>query len=301
MSSNSLNNLKSITLLTNEKDLVSIKSILKFLKDRFSELTIYKFRTGLIGDNTVVSFKVNNDYYSTILEKFAYNNIPIIMKDKNDAKYIEQKREEKTRRLRAQGWSEITVSNKQVSLQELKIFSEKGKIKEVINEAKGGIRTKTEIKEKAKELLSETIKTAVKNLVIYAEEKPGKRTNAIEQLILISKDKDLRLFHKTEETLEAGITAIQIALTNYNYYPVLLKIANDSQLNNLINVKAALALANLLISNKEEDNELPDVVNGINTRWLKIAFESIQKKISSEESQQLIHFIEFIEESRKVA
>lgn len=299
--SNTLNDLKSITVLTTEKELVSIKSILKFLKSRYSGLSIVKFRTGMIGDNTIVSFKVNSEFYPLVLEKFAYNDIPIIMKDKGEANYVEEKKEEKRRKLRSEGWSEISSSNKQITIEELNRYCDEGKIKEIINEAKGGVRSSIQIIDKAKKLISATVKIAIKNLINYAEEKLGKRPDAIDQLILIAIDKDLRLFHKTDEANEAGITAIQISLTHANYYEYLIKIANNTKLNNLINIKAANALAELYLTNYDEKIELPDVVKGINTRWLKIAYETAYQNLSDKEIEKFQHFIEFIEESRKAA
>ncbi len=301
MFSDTLNNLKSITVLTNEKDLVSIKSILKFLKERYSELLIVKFRAGLIGDNTIISFKVNSEYYPIVLEKLAFNDIQIIMKDKEEANFIENKKEQKRRKLRAQGWSEISSNKKQITIEELKRFSDEGKIKEIILEAKGGIRSSLEITEKARKLLSATVKIAIKNLINYAEEKLGKRPDAIDQLILIATDKDLKLLHKIDETNEAGLAAIQISLTHQNYYEYLIKIANNTKLNNFMNIKAANSLAELYLSNSDEEIQLPDVIKDINTRWLRIAFESAKKNLSYEEIEKFEHFVEFIEESRRAA
>lgn len=301
MFSDTLNNLKSITVLTNEKDLVSIKSILKFLKERYSELLIVQFRAGLIGDNTIISFKVNSEYYPIVLEKLAFNDIQIIMKDKEEANFIENKKEQKRRKLRAQGWSEISSNKKQITIEELKRFSDEGKIKEIILEAKGGIRSSLEITEKARKLLSATIKIAIKNLINYAEEKLGKRPDAIDQLILIATDKDLKLLRKIDETNEAGLAAIQISLTHQNYYEYLIKIANNTKLNNFMNIKAANSLAELYLSNYEEEIQLPDVIKDINTRWLRIAFESAKKNLSYEEIEKFEHFVEFIEESRRAA
>jgi hypothetical protein len=301
MFSDTLNNLKSITVLTNEKDLVSIKSILKFLKERYSELLIEKFRAGLIGDNTIISFKVNSEYYPIVLEKLAFNDIQIIIKDKEEANFIENKKEQKRRKLRAQGWSEISSNKKQITIEELKRFSDDGKIKEIILEAKGGIRSSLEITEKARKLLSATVKIAIKNLINYAEEKLGKRSDAIDQLILIATDKDLKLLHKIDETNEAGLAAIQISLTHQNYYEYLIKIANNTKLNNFINIKAANSLAELYLRNSDEEIQLPDVIKDINTRWLRIAFESAKKNLSYEEIEKFEHFVEFIEESRRAA
>jgi len=81
----------------------------------------------------------------------------------------------------------------------------------------------------------------------------------------------------------------------------LIKRANNTKLNNFINIKAANSLAELYLSNYDEEIQLPDVIKNINTRWLKIAFESARKNISYEEIEKFEHFVEFIEESRRAA
>lgn len=299
MVTTTLNDLQSLTILIGEKDLSTVKSILNFLKERYPQFAIMKFRTGKIGEDILVSFKVSSEFYPKVLEKFAYNNIPLIMKDKNIIAYVDEKKEEKKRKLRAQGWSEITKSKRQLSLHELVKISEQGKVIEVLNEAKGGISSNIKIVEKAKELLSITIKTAIEKLVNFSEENISKRQYAIDQLIKIATDSDLKLFHKHEEINEAGMFAIQISLTHHNYYKNLIDLANNSRLNNILNIKSAIALAELFLNDQDLNEELPDVIKEINIRWLKIAHETVLNKLSEEESQKFHNFIEFIEEGRK--
>ncbi|MCB0730991.1 MAG: hypothetical protein KDC88_08160, partial [Ignavibacteriae bacterium] len=297
-----LNDTKLINILIKEKDLASVRAILKFLSDKYPKFNIMNFRTGKISEDILVSFKVNNEFYPKLLEKFAYNDIPIIMKDKAALEYIEEKKELKIKKLRAQGWSEISVSKKQISINELYKLSQDGKVKDVAKEAKGGVGSNIEIVNKAKELLSETINTAIDNLVNYACEHGKRRQEAIDQLLLIATDKDLKLFHKNEEMTNAGLSAIEVSLADPDYYDNLVMIANNTKLSNLTNIKSAIALSEL-ITNASEDEipKLPDVVKSINTRWLRIAFETIQQKLDEEEIQHFNNLLNFIEEKRKAA
>jgi len=47
-----------------------------------------KFRTGFIGEDILISFKVTDEFYPKVLEKFAYNDIPVIMQDKKTLEYL---------------------------------------------------------------------------------------------------------------------------------------------------------------------------------------------------------------------
>ncbi|MDX1700228.1 MAG: hypothetical protein R3250_06400, partial [Melioribacteraceae bacterium] len=191
-----LKNIEPITLLTTEKELTTIKTILDFLNDKYPNFKVIKFRTGKIGENILVSFKVKQEFFSTVLEKFAYNDIPIIMKDKNTTKIVDEKKEQKRKALKAQGWSEINVKKDQITLSELDRLAEAGKLKEIIKEAKGGIGANSDIVKKAKSVISKTIENAIDNLINYAHEKPGRREDSINQLLQIASDKDLKLFNK---------------------------------------------------------------------------------------------------------
>ena len=293
------NDIKSITILIKEKDLIPVKAILNFLKEKYQNLSIMKFRTGFIGEDILISFKVTDEYYPIILEKFAYNDIPIIMKDKKVLEFIDEKKLQKKRKMQTQGWSEISVSKKQISFSELIKLAEEGKIKEIAKEAKGGVGANIEIVKRAKQLLSTTIGNAIANLIEYSE-KVGKKQEVINQLILVASDKDLKLFHKHEDMNNAGSAAIEISTKHKKYYCNLIDIANNSKLNNIINVKAVIKYANFYNDLTEEEIEkLPDIVKLLNTRWLKIAFETVQQKLNSEEIKVFNHFIDLVDEKRK--
>ncbi len=296
------NNIKSITLLIKEKDFVSVKTILKFLTDKYPNFTVMKYKTGKIGENILLSFKVHDEFYPTVLEKFAYNDIPIIMQDKNAIEFIDQKKEQKRKKLRTQGWSEISKTKRQISLKDLHKFSEEGKIREVTKEARGGVSSSFAIVKRARELINPTIENAIKNLLICSEEKIGKRQEVIDQLILIASDKDLKLFHKYDEMVKAGMLAIELSVQYKNYYHNLIKIANNSKMSNINNVKAIIKFAEVYYNCSEKEKEkLPNIIKLLNTRWLHIAFETIKQKLSREEIDIFNYFIEFVEEQRKAA
>ena len=128
------------------------------------------------------------------------------------------------------------------------------------------------------------------------------REEAINELLLIATDKDLKLFNKQEEMNKAGIASIELTSSHKYYYDKLISIANNTQLNNLINVKATIALADLFADNEVEDPEkLPNAIKNLNTRWLRIAFESVRSKFSKEEVEKFNSYIRLIEEQRQAA
>ncbi len=298
----SADDIRSVTLLIKEKHLSSVRAILNFLKERFPAFKIQKFTTGELGEDVLVSFKVSKEFYPKVLEKFAYNDIPIILNDEQSIELVHQRKELKNRKLRAQGWTDISRKKRQISLATLMKFADNGKVREVSKEARGGVGSNLEIVKKAKELLSETVVNAIDNLVFYAEEKFSKAGDAIEQLLLIATDKELRILHKNEEMDKAGFTALLIAQTHKNYYPYIIKIANNTKLNNLTNIKAAICLAELVF--EETENKFEDIdflIKKLNTRWLRIAYETVLNKITTNEKTSFAKIVEFVEEKRRAA
>ncbi|MFZ1289995.1 MAG: hypothetical protein WAR79_07885 [Melioribacteraceae bacterium] len=306
---NSEDNIKTITILIKEKDLTVIKSILDFLKDKHKDFSVMKYKTGKIGEDVLVSFKVHKIFYPHVLEKFAYNDIPVIIKDQSVIDYIDEKKEQKKQKLRARGWKEISVHIKQITFQELDELINEGRIKEVAKEAKGGVGTNSEIVQKAKNSLTHTVDVAIENLIRYAEENPKRKQNAINELLDIATDSDLKLFQKRSEMIKAGEAAIAIAINNEELYENLISIANNNKLENILNIKSTIYLSGIILSIDENNQtldtdkqvELPDVVKLLNTRWLKIAFETVLNKLSDEEKNNFNELVSFIEEKRKVA
>ena len=72
-------------------------------------------------------------------------------------------------------------------------------------------------------------------------------------------------------------------------------------MNNINNVKAIIKFAEVYNNSSDKEKEkLPNIVKLLNTRWLNIAFETIQQKLSSDEIEIFNYFIEFVEDQRKV-
>ncbi len=309
MSFNNFDDLKSITLLIKEKDQVVIKSILDFMKDRFKNFAAFKYSTGIIGEEVLISFKVRKEFYATILEKLAYNDVQIMTKDKSTTKYVEDKVEHKKQKLRSRGWKELSLQTKQISFEELEILCREGRIKEVAKEAKGGIGSSGEIISKAKNILSETTFIAIDNLLKDVEENISNKQNVIDELLDIATDSDLKLFQKREEMTKAGESAISLSTESEDLYHNLIKIANNTKLENILNLKAAIYLSGIvtrivdqnLLLDEDKQIDTPDVVKLLNTRWLMIAFDSISNKLDADEKASFNQLIDFIESKRNAA
>ncbi|PID62402.1 MAG: hypothetical protein CR986_01845 [Ignavibacteriae bacterium] len=291
---------KSITILVTERELSTVKSIIKFLSDKFPGFAVLNFRKGKLGEDYLINFKVYPKYYSKVLEKLAYNDIELIMKDKDTLLYVDEKKEQRRKRRLAEGWAAITKTKRHLTIKELHTLADEGKLKEMIKEAKGGINSKLVIVTKAKELLNTTVENAISNLIDLSESAPSKIEESINHLINIASLKDLKLFNMYDQMNLAGYAAIDLAVSNEKQFHKIIDILNNSNLNTMVNIRAALALSNLVFSEAAKSSKyFPDYIKTTNTRWLKIVFETIQKKLTKEEEENIQNLIAHIEEEKK--
>ena len=71
--------------------------------------------------------------------------------------------------------------------------------------------------------------------------------------------------------------------------------------SNVININAALALNDLFEYGDDNIENFPNVVKNLNTRWLRIAFETAQFKLTDEDQNKFKSFIKSIDDQRQAA
>ena len=126
--------MKEITAIVQGKELAIVKSLLKVTKERHSDFVVKKFRTGTVGDKTLITFRVDPRFFKVILEKFAFNDITIMNRDKEVTDFIEERKEHKKNKLRSNGWADIQTQKNNVSAETLERFAHDGEFEKVLKE-----------------------------------------------------------------------------------------------------------------------------------------------------------------------
>ncbi len=294
--------MKEITALIEPKEIITVKSILSVLKEKYPDFHVKKFKIGKVSEKRIITFKVDNKYFKTTLEKFAFNDISILNREKTVVDFIEERKEHKTNKLRSRGWGEVKSQKSNITPEDLDRFAAEGEYEKVLKETKSVPGSDYEIVKKAKSLLTQAIENAIDKDFELAQEDKYKAQESIDKLIRIASNPELKNIQKIKERIKAGEMAIKICLLYDELLLELISIANNNKVNNIVNIKAAIAFSGKVPKKKKDiTDEILEGCKTLNTRWLKIAFEPVQTKLKKKEITAFYKLIGFIEANRNAA
>jgi hypothetical protein len=175
---------------------------------------------------------------------------------------------------------------------------DEGKYKELIKVAKD-VTYNPESITKAKAGIS----LSVNNLIIMVIDKFSRQKMDIEEAIstltTITSDKELPYFNCREWMYQAGIVAIELCSQRDYAIKNLIKISNQKNSDQLINVKAAIKFSEILFGNLAKyEEQIKLATKELNTRWLSNIAEAYRNKLSKEENDSFDKLVEFVKESK---
>ncbi|MEE9431287.1 MAG: hypothetical protein V3V16_09615 [Melioribacteraceae bacterium] len=294
--------MKEITAIVKGKELAVVKSLLKVVKERHADFVIKKFKTGTVGDKTLITFRVDDRYFKNVLEKFAFNDIAIMNREKEVIDFIEERKEHKKNKLRNSGWADIKTQKKNVSAEELEVMCKNGEFDKVLKETHATIGSDIEIVKKAKTLLSESICNAIEMIFQEALSHRSKVEESIDKLLRIASNGGLKNAQKRKERIKAGKTAIKICYMFEEYQTELIRIANHNKINNEVNIKAIVKFSGIVKEQKKNmSKEILDSLKLLNTRWIRIAYDSVESKLKKKEINAYNYLLNFVDTIREAA
>ncbi len=294
-------NLKEITLVIRENEEPSLKSILDLFKKKFSSFELTKYSKGSLGDESIITFKVNKQFYATLVQKLAYNDLRLFRKDEEAKEIVDEiiRQKRKTVILPMSGWDAVRSKKKSISQEQLEEFAVDGNYNEILNVVKDPVNHPAEIVNLAKKLLSDSIAISINRTYSDAIERKKEPKKQLKELLKIASDKKIKNAGKLKELKEAGFYAIELCLSETDLFPKLIDIANNSNLRSVINIKAAIEFADRIFNDQDGfADEIKLAVKELNTRWLNIAIETAIKDFSGKEIERFNKLVYFIDEQR---
>jgi hypothetical protein len=235
-------------------------------------------------DILVESLTINGFYIESSDEKIIE-----IIKNSND-KYREE-----LKRYAASLDLKKNVNKKHDNLDKL---IDEGKYKELIKVAKD-VTYNPESISKAKA----GIPLSVNNLIIKVIDRFSRQKMDIEEAIstltTITSDKELPYFNSREWMYQAGIVAVELCSQRDYAIKNLIKISNQKNSDQLINVKAAIKFSEILFGNLTKyEEQIKLATKELNTRWLSNVAEAYRNKLSKEENEAFDKLVDFINDSK---
>ncbi|MFA6977926.1 MAG: hypothetical protein WC209_01280 [Ignavibacteriaceae bacterium] len=290
---------ESINTLVNEKQLKTMGSIIEVLTQKLPHLIVTPFKYGKIGNEILVSFKVNQELYQFLIEKLTINGIQVVVQDEKTKKLVDsaktQIKETGTGRMMPWGNKQKPRDSEKKSIEEL---SEAGDYTEVIRISRDITHGKEE-SERAKLNIDRAIHSAINKAYSEAYSKRLDIQKNIDRLVQIASDNNLQVLQKVDFAKQAGLLAVQICIKNKDYVASLIPICNNNKLHNLICVKAAIAFYEIVFRDRDSYREEVGIARKkLNTRWLMIAINTVEPELTQSEKASFNALIDFISANR---
>ncbi len=288
------------TLFVNlKKDQIEkVKSILKVLKFTISKINLSDVNFNEIEDKTVLSFSFNEDYYSTVLERFALNKIEVMVNDDESKKIIEiaERKLRKKDSVVGVGWINSKKKKKSKSLIDL---IQEGDFEELARISRD-VRVEKIRSERALASIDTALTNLIKNSYELGKSDNYKTEQCFEKLLNVATNSYLRMNNKNDFRREAGLLAISLAASNPDYYKLLIKMGNKSTIVPELSIKAILKFYNLSLSNKSPNSKLVQfAAKQINEQYLKRLYDDYKNKFTKEEKFAFAKFVNFMRAARK--
>lgn len=288
-----------ISVLVKENDLDKFKFIFGIIQKKQSDKTPLSSKIGKLGKDYLISLKFEESFYQKAVETLTYNDIKILLPDDQTQEMIDEIREKRIQiAINSSKIADDSPIRSHVSAAAVNEMVELGSFESVINVSKN-INADKEVVERALNNISNAINRAIDIAVLEAKSDKALIKSSIKKLILIASNNKIKSLNKMDLLKRAGTEAIELCVEDWDSIKDLINIANNNQLHNLINIKAAVKFYDVVFSNTTKYKvELEAAIKKLNARWLLIALDVVESNITDEEKFKLDSLIEFIRKKR---
>lgn len=289
-----------ITAKADKNDIEKIKLIIQRLKEKNPSLSSTPLRFGKIGEDIIVTFKIDQGNYKALVEKLIVNNIKVLSNSEKTQNFIDTVKSNIAANASksGKGWDELKEKSQTLDNKKLHEFINEGNYNEVIRISRT-VSLGREAVETAKNNIDHTIERAISLAYNEGINRKYDVDINIQKLVQIASDNNLKILHKIELMKQAGLSAVAICSQNKDYIGELIKICNNISVHNLVNIKAAVKFAQIVLVDPDafpEDVQI--AVRTINTRWLSMAFDVVADELDQGEILLFSKLTTFINEHR---
>ena len=289
---------KKVVLKINFDDISAIKLQLKRLQERNPRLQYGPIKIGHLGDDVILSFDVEEEFYGSILEKLEFTGAKSVIKTENTGSVAKNDQPGIALQVDSKDAPSQFKTSSNQNKNTLENFIAEGDYEKVIELSKN-VKSGYEMMKKAKEKIDDAVTNAIKITYNRAVQNKVYLEESITKLTRISSDKRLKLLNKVDLMTAAGLRAVKLCENSFENVSDLILIANNNLLPNIVVIKAAVKFSEIIFSEPEKYAEdYKYAVKYLNTRWLLIAKDVVISKITLNEKLHLKNLIDYIDSAR---
>ncbi len=288
-------------VLERKKEIEEVRKALAEFKNDFPQVKLGKPKFGELSKKIIISFKVEKGYVEPFLTVFTHHFIKVLVTNNKIKKQVAEITSNYIEALTQQGngWEQLKMEKPKMSVVELEEYAENGEYEEVLKVAEDLFNYGEYVVKKAEDILEISLEKAINNAISEAKQFPEKGGKSINDLIRIASNIKIKVYNKKEIILRSGLAAVEIAKNNPKLYFELIKISNNTHLNNLITVKAFIELGRIILKSPEKtEAEFNAAKKMLNLRWLEIAFQVVENDLEESERKTFNDFFIFLKKER---
>lgn len=241
----------------------------------------------------------SQSYYFMIIETLALNGFKIETNDKKVAEIYEKVRNKYKDDLAKFAEEQETARRINKIHDSIDDLIDDGKYTDLIKISKD-ITYNPETITKAKSFITLSVTNSIIKNIEKAAKYRWELNQTIESLLKIASDKPLKNYNCDQLMEQAGIIAIELSAKNEDSLNYLIKISNLKNVDPLLNIKAAIRLGGILLSNPDKyATEINKALKELNTRWLDAILDPIRNKLAANEIEIFDKFISYLKSKRR--
>lgn len=250
---------------------------------------------GQLGSDIIASFDIDEGHFAMMVEKLysaGHNVLPTNDKVTQILEFLYGKYGKKS--FLKPSTQPTTSASSTPSSSTIEEYRNSGKYEELMKIIKM-VNVDSAIKDEAKNAILDSVKKCIDQNYNSAFVSKHSIPASITSLIKICSDINLKTFNLQSMQKHAGLSAIAICENYPDYRDELIKIYNNNQIPNIINLKAAIKFWTIISKNVDK---LPGVVAAAvkvtNPRFLENAYDIAHIELDENERTLFLEFQNFI-------
>jgi len=274
----------------------STKNLLKILKGSSSNIDIKAVRYGTLGEDKLISFNIDDKNVNLVVDNLLSMGVKILFPEqfakKKEIKVVFDN--QSTSKDSVSSIAEKKATGKESPSALLDLSIKNGDYESVVQLSKD-VRLNVDVLDNAKNSIDVTIQTAIDKAYNRGMTSLFEIDSAVDQLIKIASDKNLKALNRLPIQKTAGIKAVELCGSHIDQTNNLIRICNNNLLPYIVCVKAAAKFIAIFENNHDKaEEEILYATKNLNIRWINIALDIIKPELADDELQKVNNLISLV-------
>jgi hypothetical protein len=260
-----------------------------------------KLSYGQLGEDIIASFDIDDGHYALMVEKLYTSGLNVLPTNDKANQVLEFLRGKYGNKSFSKSAAPVASASSAPTAATINELKSTGKYDELLKITKM-VNVDPDVKNGAKNAIEDTVKKSIDQNYNYALINKHAVQSSISNLIRIASDSNLKSLNMQAIQKQAGKAAIAICENfHLEHLDELIKISNNNQVPNIINLKSAAKFWEVVSKETEKyEGDIAIALKTLNVRFLENAFDVAQGELDIAEKTYFTEFREFIKSKKNL-